>query len=101
MVMFCNFRLRPTVLIKAIELIWGGIKGRLAEESIYSGLTQNHFVFPQDMVGYNLHALQWHQRDYEVTEKEALFKDATKDRKKKNTKRKAKENLKRSMIVLT
>jgi len=55
----------------------------------------------RDMVGYNLHALQWHQREYELTEKEALFKDATKDRKKKNTKRKAKENLKRSMIVLT
>ncbi|XP_044270413.1 WD repeat-containing protein 3 [Tribolium madens] len=54
----------------------------------------------RDLVGYNLYGMQFIQREIEAAEGVQLFRDATLEKKKGDKKRKKRENLKRSMIVL-
>ncbi|KAJ3662774.1 hypothetical protein Zmor_007103 [Zophobas morio] len=54
----------------------------------------------RDMVGYNLYGMQFMQREIEAAEGVQMFRDATVEKKKGDKKRKQREKLKRSMIVL-
>lgn len=54
----------------------------------------------QDLIGYNYFGMQFLQRQIENAEGVQLFRDATVERKKGEKKRKKRENLKRSIMVL-
>lgn len=54
----------------------------------------------RDMVGYNYYGLQFLQRELEAREGVTLFRDASRQRKKGEKKRKQREKLKRSIMVL-
>ncbi|CAG9763288.1 unnamed protein product [Ceutorhynchus assimilis] len=54
----------------------------------------------RDMIGYNYFGLQFLQREIEAREGVQLFRDATVERKKGDKKRKKREKLKRSIMVL-
>lgn len=56
--------------------------------------------FLQDLIGYNYFGMQFLQRQIENAEGVQLFRDATVERKKGEKKRKKRENLKRSIMVL-
>lgn len=56
--------------------------------------------FSQDLIGYNYFGMQFLQRQIENAEGVQLFRDATVERKKGEKKRKKRENLKRSIMVL-
>lgn len=55
----------------------------------------------QDLVGYNLHGMQFIQREIEANEDVQLFRDATVERKKGEKKRRQREKLKRSILVMS
>lgn len=52
------------------------------------------------MVGYNFYGMQFIQKQIEETEGVQLFRDATQERRKGEKKRKQREKLKRSIMVL-
>lgn len=52
------------------------------------------------MVGYNFYGMQFIQRQVEAAEGVQLFKDATQQRRKGEKKRRQREKLKRSIMVL-
>ncbi|CAH0548156.1 unnamed protein product [Brassicogethes aeneus] len=54
----------------------------------------------RDLVGYNFYGMQFIQRDIEAHEGVQLFRDATIEKKKGDKKRKQREKLKRSIMVL-
>lgn len=54
----------------------------------------------RDLIGYNYFGMQFLQRQIENAEGVQLFRDATVERKKGEKKRKKRENLKRSIMVL-
>lgn len=54
----------------------------------------------RDLIGYNYFGLQFLQRDIEAREGVQLFRDATIERKKGEKKRKKREKLKRSILVM-
>lgn len=53
------------------------------------------------MVGYNLYGMQVLQRDVEATEGVQLFRDATIRKKKADQKRKHRERVKRSILMMS
>lgn len=55
----------------------------------------------QDVVGFNLYGMQFLQRDIETAEGIQLFKEVTQQKKKGEKKRKQREKLKRSIMVLS
>ncbi|CAG5031848.1 unnamed protein product [Parnassius apollo] len=55
----------------------------------------------RDMVGYNLHALQWLRREAEAAESEQLFKVAVGEKKARDSKRRARQAVKRPIISVT
>ncbi|KAL3284711.1 hypothetical protein HHI36_018859 [Cryptolaemus montrouzieri] len=63
-------------------------------------LTQNKLQEFRDMVGYNFFGLQFLQGEIEKSEGMQLFRDATIEKQKTNKKRKQREKLKRSLVVL-
>lgn len=52
------------------------------------------------MVGYNFYGMQFIQKQIELAEGVQLFRDATQERNKGEKKRKQREKLKRSIMVL-
>lgn len=59
------------------------------------------FPLSQDMVGYNVHALQWMRREVEAAESEQLFRDATNQRRTKDKRRRTRHAVKRPIITVT
>ncbi|XP_026317592.1 WD repeat-containing protein 3 [Hyposmocoma kahamanoa] len=55
----------------------------------------------RDMVGYNLHALQWLRREVEAAESEQLFREATTARKQRDKRRRARQAVKRPIVTVT
>lgn len=55
----------------------------------------------RDMVGYNLHALQWMKRDIEAAESVQLFREATQMRVNKDKRRRTRQALKRPIVTVT
>ncbi|XP_047517729.1 WD repeat-containing protein 3 isoform X2 [Pieris napi] len=55
----------------------------------------------RDMVGYNLHAIQWLQRDVEANENEQLFREATNERRANEKRTRRKRALKRPIVTVT
>ncbi|CAG9855714.1 unnamed protein product [Phyllotreta striolata] len=55
----------------------------------------------RDLIGYNYYGMQFIQREVESAEGVQLFRDATIEHKKSNKKRKQREKLKRSIMVLS
>ncbi|KAL0892901.1 hypothetical protein ABMA27_014581 [Loxostege sticticalis] len=55
----------------------------------------------RDMVGYNVHALQWLQRDAEAAESEQLFRDASTARRTRDKRRRTRQGLKRPIVTVT
>lgn len=53
------------------------------------------------MIGYNMHGMQYMQREVENIEGVQLFRDATREKKSKDKKRKQREKAKRSIIMLS
>lgn len=53
------------------------------------------------MVGYNYYGMQYMQREIEAAEGVQLFRDATVEKKKGDKKRKQREKLKRSIMLLS
>lgn len=58
------------------------------------------FTVFQDLIGFNLYGMQFMQREIETVEGVQLFRDATVEKKKGDKKKKQRQKLKRSMIVL-
>lgn len=74
-------------LLSTLKILQKNITGKVAEL--------------RDMVAYNYYGLQYIQRDIESREGIQLFRDATLERKKGEKKRKRREKLKRSIMVLS
>ncbi|CAH1105470.1 unnamed protein product [Psylliodes chrysocephalus] len=55
----------------------------------------------RDLVGYNYYGMQFIQREVETSEGVQLFRDATIEKNKSNKRRKQREKLKRSIMVLS
>ncbi|XP_063380807.1 WD repeat-containing protein 3 [Cydia fagiglandana] len=55
----------------------------------------------RDMVGYNVHALQWMRREAEAADAEQLFREATDARRSKDRRRRARQALKRPIVTVT
>ncbi|KAJ0177105.1 hypothetical protein K1T71_007114 [Dendrolimus kikuchii] len=55
----------------------------------------------RDMVGYNLHALQWLHRDVEAADNEQLFREATTAKRARDKKRKTRQAIKRPIVTVT
>ncbi|CAK1547083.1 unnamed protein product [Leptosia nina] len=55
----------------------------------------------RDMVGFNLHALQWLQRDVEANESEQLFRVATDERRTADKRTRRRRALKRPIVTVT
>lgn len=80
------------------ETSGGRIKSELSFNS--SVKQKSTDTFSQDLIGYNYFGMQFLQRQIENAEGVQLFRDATVERKKGEKKRKKRENLKRSIMVL-
>ncbi|KAK9880788.1 hypothetical protein WA026_013117 [Henosepilachna vigintioctopunctata] len=68
-------------------------------EKLYK-LAMNKLQELRDMVGYNLYGLQFLENEIETSEGIQLFKDMTIEKQKTNKKRRQREKLKRSIMVL-
>ncbi|XP_052740264.1 WD repeat-containing protein 3-like [Bicyclus anynana] len=55
----------------------------------------------RDMVGYNLHALQWMRRDIEAADNEQLFHDATVARRTRDKRARTRQAVKRPIVTVT
>ncbi|KAL4709936.1 hypothetical protein ACJJTC_003899 [Scirpophaga incertulas] len=55
----------------------------------------------RDMVGFNVHALQWLQRQAEAEDSEQLFRDATAARRTRDKKQRTRRALKRPIVTVT
>lgn len=53
------------------------------------------------MVGYNVHALHWLQREAEAAEGELLFREATVDKRRRDRKKRSRAAVKRPIITVT
>ncbi|CAG9786267.1 unnamed protein product [Diatraea saccharalis] len=55
----------------------------------------------RDMVGFNMHALQWMKREAEAAESEQLFKEATDARRTRDKRRRTRQAVKRPIVTVT
>ncbi|PZC82993.1 hypothetical protein B5X24_HaOG208860 [Helicoverpa armigera] len=55
----------------------------------------------RDMVGYNVHALQWLRREAEAADSEQLFREAFTENKKRDKRRRARLAVKRPIVTVT
>lgn len=55
----------------------------------------------RDMVGYNVHALQWLRREAEAADNEQLFREAFSENRKRDKRRRARQAVKRPIVTVT